>query len=247
MALIWTKTKSDTRYEVRSAGNSLRLYTNGIFHSQWNDKKILSGHLWDLFLLPIFFSKKAPKNALVLGVGGGAAIKQLNHFFPECEVKGVDIDSTHLYIATRFFSCNRQTNTLVHGDAIRFIKQNRKRYDLIIEDVFSGSIERKADAVRTIDTNTEWLKKLNKSLTKSGILIINMESLRQAKALKRNTKLKDLGFNASFTFTTPRYENTIVVLTKQQTNTQQLITNMIEAFGEAKTNRYLTPFQIERL
>ena len=55
MAVIWSKTTKDTHFEVRRAGRSVRLYSNGVFHSQYNPANPISGTVWDLLLLPAFF------------------------------------------------------------------------------------------------------------------------------------------------------------------------------------------------
>jgi hypothetical protein len=82
MAIIWAKCVSGVNYEVRSVENSLRLYTDGVFHSQYNSRQILTGHVWDLLLLPAFFyPKKKIKRILVMGVAGGAVLHMLRHFF----------------------------------------------------------------------------------------------------------------------------------------------------------------------
>jgi hypothetical protein len=112
--------------------------------------------------------------------------------------------------------------------------------------VFSGSIENKEGAVRTIDTNAKWLRALKSALSKNCVLIINTESLNHAKALKREARLKELDFTAGFVFTTHRYENAIVVLTNQASNTKSFMENMVERFGKEKTQRYIKPFILER-
>lgn len=247
MALVWTKKKRHTVYELRTAGKTLRLYTNGIFHSQFNPTSILSGHLWDLLFLPVFFKHSAPKNALILGVGGGAAIKKLNHYFPNCSVDGIDLDATHLYIAKRFFKCKSNTTALIEADATEYIQRNNKRYDFIIEDIFCGDAKRKDGAFRSVTADDDWLKKLRNALRKGGVLAINMESLQQARVLKRTVKLKDIGFASSFIFTTDRYENAIVILLPFSSSVSNYMQNLAAFFGERKAQKTMAPFKLEKL
>ena len=42
MAILWQQTIDGNHYEVRTAGGSVRLYRNGVNHSQWNPKRPLS-------------------------------------------------------------------------------------------------------------------------------------------------------------------------------------------------------------
>lgn len=68
MSLIWSKNVSGVQYEVRSAGSSKRLYTNGVFHSQYNPVQKITGHVWDLLMIPAFFyPQNTIKKVLVLG------------------------------------------------------------------------------------------------------------------------------------------------------------------------------------
>jgi len=71
MAVIWQKKIAGTHYEVRSAGQTRRLYTNGLCHSEFNPQKLVTGSIWDLLVLPALFYKPGHiKKVLMLGVGG---------------------------------------------------------------------------------------------------------------------------------------------------------------------------------
>ena len=48
MAIVWQDTRDGTHYQVRTAGKTLRLYTDGVLHSQYNPVKRLTGSVWDL-------------------------------------------------------------------------------------------------------------------------------------------------------------------------------------------------------
>ncbi|QKQ25565.1 hypothetical protein [Candidatus Reidiella endopervernicosa] len=55
MALLWYRKEGESRYEVRSAGATRRLYTNGVFHSQYNPNRPISGSVWGLLMLPALY------------------------------------------------------------------------------------------------------------------------------------------------------------------------------------------------
>lgn len=87
-------------YELRSAGSSLRLYRNKIFHSQVNASRLANGGVWDLLWLPSLLVPAAHcQRILVLGVGLGAAIFKLRQFFPNAKITAVDIDPINLVLA----------------------------------------------------------------------------------------------------------------------------------------------------
>lgn len=208
MAVIWQKTEGDTRYEVRSAGNSLRLYTNGVFHSQYNPKQPVTGNVWDLLMLPAFFQPQQIRRVLVLGVGGGTVIRQLNHFLKPELIVGVELNPVHLEIARDHFGVAEENVELHEADAIWWLRQYRgERFDLIIEDLFTDS---DGEPERVIAADGPWMRRLFKQLTPKGTLVINFGSSRELKASAwfGETALREK-FPAAFKLTTPLYENAI--------------------------------------
>ncbi|WP_455210375.1 spermidine synthase, partial [Kaarinaea lacus] len=139
MALLWSEQSGGTRYEVRTAGNSLRLYTDGVFHSQYNPTNPITGSVWDLLFLPAFFyPPQRIKRVLVLGVGGGAVMRQLLHFVDPDEIVGVELNATHLMLAKKYFGLRRKKITLIEDDAVQWMRHYRgDKFDMIIDDVFA--------------------------------------------------------------------------------------------------------------
>lgn len=208
MAILWSKQDGDTRYEVRSAGNTRRLYTNGVFHSQYNPSNPVTGSVWDLLLLPAFFRPRQVSRVLMLGVGGGAVIRQLNHFLQPAEIVGIELNPRHLEIAERFFEVGAPNVTLHQADAIWWVNQYRGRpFDLIIDDLFCDN---DGDPLRAIDADGRWFRRLLKLLAPEGTLVTNFgspEELREcAWFVDPGIKKK---FPSAFQLTTPLYENAI--------------------------------------
>jgi len=171
MAVLWKKTKGETRYKVTNAGNAIRLYRNKVLHSQWNASKPVSGKLWDLFLLSCFNSDKPLNKVLVLGAGGGAIVNLIHYFFPQCQIDAIDLDDTHLYVARKFFKVSKKYCSLIHADAKSWLANNQdKKYDLIIDDVF---FEANSIPYRSIQAQVHWVISLLERLNKEGVLVIN--------------------------------------------------------------------------
>jgi hypothetical protein len=55
MAVLWAKNIAGTCYEVRTAGRTRRLYTDGVFHSQHHPERLFDGDVWDLLMMPALF------------------------------------------------------------------------------------------------------------------------------------------------------------------------------------------------
>ena len=116
MAIIWQETRDETHYQVRTAGKTIRLYTDKVLHSQYNPQNKLTGSVWDLLFLPaLCLKKKKALRVLVLGVGGGAVIHMMDDFF-DCEsITGIEMNSTHIEIAQKYFGLNSGNNSPIRA------------------------------------------------------------------------------------------------------------------------------------
>lgn len=63
------------------------------------------------------------ESVLVLGLGGGALCTYLHQKFPSLSIEGVDIDSTMVDLAKRYFGFNPDDNLKAHvADGLVFIR-----------------------------------------------------------------------------------------------------------------------------
>jgi len=227
LAILWYKQDGETRYEVRSAGNSRRLYTNGVFHSQYNPGNPVTGSVWDLLMLPAFFDPERIRNVLVLGVGGGAVIRQLNHFLKPELIVGVELNPVHLEVAREHFEVEAENVELYQADAIHWVRQyHGERFDLIIDDLFSDN---DGDPQRVIEAAAPWMRQLLKRLNPKGALVINFGSPAELKssAWFDNVAIQDK-FPAAFQLTTPLYENAIGAFLRQPGESSGLRRNLAD-------------------
>ena len=226
MAVIWETVERGDHYQVRTAGRSVRLYKNDVFHSQWNETRPLSGGVWDLLFVPsLFMPAESVKRVLVLGVGGGAVIRQYLTFSPIEQIVGVELDPVHLKVATDYFGVNQSTVELVCADAVEWVKDYRgPGFDIVIEDLFT---ELDGEPVRVEEATADWFRQLRKLLRAGGSLIINFEDPAQ---------LRDSGQayieaiadspDHRFGLTLPTYGNCVGVFLATQGNPVNLRKNL---------------------
>ncbi len=209
MAVIWKKTVDDTTYEVRSAGFSTRLYTDGVFHSQYNERSGLSRGVWDLLMLPLYFNPLRARRILVLGVGGGAVIRQLLHHAAPEQVTGVEINPVHLYVARRFFGLRDSRVRLLQADALSWVENyHGEGFDLVIDDLFAES---DGEPVRAVAADCRWAGRLFALVRAGGTLVINFVSPKELKAsglLRRGCRHRKR-IKSAFGFSLPGYENEV--------------------------------------
>ncbi|MFU8849021.1 MAG: spermidine synthase [Opitutales bacterium] len=213
--LIWSHEEEGSRYEVRTAGASLRLYRNGVNHSQWNPDRPLSGSVWDLITLPALHRPPdSIRDALMLGFGAGAVARQLCELTGLPRLVGLEMDPMHLSIAQGFFECSDQCE-LVAADAVEWIEDQDETasYDLIIDDLYG---EEDGLPVRFAPTDTAWWSRLAQLLRPGGILVLNTiepERVRDL-ALLRVEGLKSR-FPQSIMYEIEGYENRVLAFSDQ--------------------------------
>jgi spermidine synthase len=231
MSVVWQKTSGKDQYQVRRAGNSLRLYKNGVFHTQYNESHPIGGNLWDLLLIPAFFLKpEKVRRVLVLGVGGGAVIRLINHFLQPDTVIGVELNSTHLYVARRFFGIETHQAKLVRADAVKWIEDYQgPGFDMIVEDLFGEEL---GQPKRAVFADRRWFKRLGAHLSASGVLVMNFASLEDLNscAYFRSRDIHN-SFCSAFRLHKPQYDNYIAAFLTESSTSRRLRQNLAKVPG----------------
>lgn len=251
MALVHQQTRKGVTYQVRSAGRTRRLYTNGAFHTQYHPGRTFSNGIWDLLTIPALYSMmrtgtpeiaRADTSALVLGVGGGTAIHHCHTLLGVNRIIGVELDAIHLRLARRYFGLNRVPGlTLVQADAIRWIRQHRQRHQLVIDDLYlhapetTGATRAVADPVRpALPDPRDWLKTLSRRVSGGGVLVQNALDARRARQIAHaGQPWLEKEFPSALLFTMPQYTNGILALYRNPVRAREL---------SPLVRRYLTRF-----
>lgn len=172
MAELWKRNIEGNLYEVRSAGATLRLYRNGVHHSQYNPNRPLGGCIWDLLALPALFRPEQVRSALILGFGAGAAGRLLRELVAPDQVVGVELDEIHLSIADGF-ECSEGCE-LVAGDAVEWVQDGAEggRFDFILDDLYGE--EGDGMPVRYAPLDLDWCRHLAELVNPGGMLVFNL-------------------------------------------------------------------------
>lgn len=213
-------------YEVRTAGSSRRLYTNGVLHSQISSRCPVTGSVWDLLWLPSLLSPPGEiQRVLLLGVGAGTVIHQLQAFVQPSLIVGVECDPMHLKIAREFFDVETTGATLVEADAAQWLARYRgERFDMIIDDLCSG---RAAMPHRAVPLTARWFRCLSSNLSNRGTLVINFTSYPELRdsAIARTEDLAKK-FESAYELRAPHTENVVVALCRESTESADLRTRV---------------------
>lgn len=148
---------------------------NDTYQAGFIDTKDYKGNLpyINYFLIPYLINKNI-KNILFVGFGSGIILKQYESIFSKLKkIDVVDIEENILEIAQNYFNFQKSEKINFHlQDALIFLKQAKKKYDLIVVDVAGneGIDERFCD--------DEYLNLIKSKLNKKGIFVSNYPSSR---------------------------------------------------------------------
>ena len=215
MALLWHKQEGDTVYEVRQAGRSVRLYSNGVLHSQYNPDRPVTRSVWDLLTLPAFFLPADHiQRVLLLGVGGGAVLHQLQRWVQPELMIGVELSPVHLKVAREFFGLNTADTVLYEADARAWLERYQgPPFDMVIDDLYG---HHNGEPVRALALDHAWCDLLSRHVAQDGVLVVNTVAWKelQASALMADDKLS-AGFASGFRLVTPTCDNAVGAFFRQ--------------------------------
>jgi spermidine synthase len=134
--------EDESRYQfiqVRERNGVRRLYLNeGIaVHSLWRADAVLTGGVWDTFLvLPPLLGRPAERLA-ILGNAGGTTARAFGVFYPQVAIDGVEIDPAVTRAGRRLLGLGDNPRLRTHdADARPFLRRTNERYDLVFVDAY---------------------------------------------------------------------------------------------------------------
>lgn len=140
-------------YEVKSNYSHIKIYNQGnkrflCFVRDNGDEVVESSidlvntHYLQLKYTQAMFAglllyKKIPEKTLMVGLGGGGMPHFASHYFPEMEMKIVEIDSEILKIAKLFFLLSEKIiKNIINEDIYTYLQKTNEKYDVIFMDAF---------------------------------------------------------------------------------------------------------------
>lgn len=124
--------------------------------------------MWNKVLSDLNHSVNGINNSLILGVGGGTAIKYLRKYFVNTKITAVEIDPLMIDLAIKYFGLEVNSRIkVIISDASKWLSADDNNYNLIIVDLFEGIL------------NPSWIRQekylniLKKLLSPNGVVIFN--------------------------------------------------------------------------
>lgn len=140
MAAVYARRSRRTprvRVDVGPRGRSLHI--DGSFASWYAPGSAATGCVWDALAAPLLWLPPSRRSSLlVLGLGGGSAARIARAVAPRARIVGVERDRRVVRAARRWFDLGSLGIEVVEADAHAYLRRSRRRFDLVIEDVFVG-------------------------------------------------------------------------------------------------------------
>lgn len=135
--------------------------------------------------LGALYLNPSPRNALIIGLGGGIVTVALQKMYPDIQIDNVEIDPAVVKVSQQFFHFTPSRNTRIYTDDGRvFVKQALRRkvqYDMIFLDAFDHL------SVPEHMTTREYLLELKALLAPDGVMAANTFSSGQLHAAESAT------------------------------------------------------------
>lgn len=127
------------RVAVRKEGQGLALQVEGTFASYYEPGSVVTGSVWDAIAAPLLaLPPERRREILILGVAGGSAARVVRAITKDAHITGVELSKEVIDAAREHFDLDALGLDLVIGDALEYLRESDRRFDLILEDVFVG-------------------------------------------------------------------------------------------------------------
>jgi spermidine synthase len=221
MAVIWRAERDEVQYEVRSQGKTLRLFANGVQHSEYHPDRLFTGSVWDLLWLPVFFADPTRiRRVLILGLGGGSVVAPLMRFAAPETIVAVDMDPLHLQVAREYFGIERAGVECHCMNATEFVANYRgEPFDLVIEDLFAPH---DTTVSRALMPDQSWCQSLSALVSTQGYLVMNFGEWREYRDSWAASDAARKGWAERFRLSTEDCHNAVIVSSRRTVDSATL-------------------------
>jgi spermidine synthase len=168
------ETRQTAHQSVAVWGNDeeVEFRVTGAIHAWWGRDHYLTGLAWDAIAAGVLSHPSgAPQSLLMLGLGGGTSLRTLRHLCPDMAITAVEIDGEMIQLARDHMDLDAIGIEVIPGDAYAWLKQNRRKFDVIFDDVYGVT---STDVGRPLASPETLLPDLCRSLKINGLFAANL-------------------------------------------------------------------------
>jgi len=235
------RAEAETVYETESMYNYIRVTRSGDdywlqlneslgIHSVYNPHTVLSGGIWDYFLVAPYFNPpphtvERVRSLLLIGLAAGTVSTQYTTIYGDIPIDGVEIDPVIIEVGRRWFAMNQPNLNAVVADGRHYLSTSEEHYSVIAVDAY------RPPYIPFHLTTLEFFQQVRDHLTQDGVVAVNVARSETDYALVNAlaSTLKAV-FPSVFVLDEPglgRFTgNSLVIATQQRSHASNLATNI---------------------
>ena len=157
----------------RSDGSrALKLNEGVAVHSVWHRDSVLTGGVWDTFLLVPPLLDRPVERMLVIGNAGGTIARAYGELYPGVEIDGVEIDPEVSEAARRYMGLGDNPRLdVITADGRPYLELTDNRYDIVVVDAYHQPYIPFYLATR------EFFEAVGEHLRPGGVIALNVASV----------------------------------------------------------------------
>ncbi|MGH2946540.1 MAG: spermidine synthase [Solirubrobacteraceae bacterium] len=168
--------EADTEYqyarvvELPDGERRLELNEGLAIHSMYRPDTVLTGNVWDGYLIdPFTVLREPPGHVAILGNGAGTTARAYEEYFPDTRIDGVEIDGELHDIGKEYFDLRERPELRLYTeDARPFLRRIGERYDAIFVDAY------RQPYIPFYLTSVEFFELARDRLNPGGMVIVNV-------------------------------------------------------------------------
>jgi spermidine synthase len=123
--------------ERGDGSRALRLNAGVATHSVWHRDSVLTGGVWDTFLLVPPLLGRPVERMLVVGNAGGTIARAYGELYPDVMIDGVEIDPEVTEAGRRYLGLGDNPNLrAIDADGRPYLQLSDARYDIVVVDAY---------------------------------------------------------------------------------------------------------------
>lgn len=215
MSLVHEETADGVHYRVQDGADGRELWIDDVLHSRTSDAHF-AGTLWELLAVPALLTKRPVDSALLLGLGGGAAVHALRRLVGPARMLAIELDPVVARIAHQQFDVAGSDLEVRIGDAFEYVRSDDiVSFDLVIDDVFG---QRAGLPLRDERLDGDWWAAVGALVAPGGALVVDFGD---GGDLVGSSLCQDVGLRWSFPEAWAawghEHENAVAVLLREPT------------------------------
>lgn len=144
----------------------------GGVHAWWHRHQFLAGLAWDAIAAgPLLLPRGAPRDLLMLGLGGGTSLRTLHHLVPAARLTAVELDPGMLSLARQFMRLDDLGAEVVEDDGYAWARRCRRKFDVVVDDIYAAATGGEVARPGWSDQVVELLRGRVRS---GGLLVVNL-------------------------------------------------------------------------